>query len=73
MKVEKLCDRIEKLEYMLGVENTKPKIFQQIDDSFCDIRMDLNDKFRQIKEQTASGAEKAQFIFERVEEFEKSL
>ena len=71
--MEKLCDRIQKLEYIMGVEFTKPKVFQDIDDAFCDIRMDLNDKFRQIKDQTAQGAERSQFIFERVGDFEKSL
>ena len=57
----------------MGVESVKPKVFQDIDDALCDIRMDLNDKFRQIRDQTMQGAERSQFIFERVGDFEKSL
>jgi hypothetical protein len=43
------------MEYMFGVEKIKPAVFQNIDNRFCDLTIEMNNKFQAASESYAAG------------------
>ena len=46
MKYQNFINRLERMEFLFGVGETKPKIFETIDDNFCKMRMEFSDKLK---------------------------
>lgn len=58
---------------MFGVAEVKPRVFQDIDDKLCQMRIDFNDKFKEAADANTLGQERNQMIFDRLSDFEKTL
>jgi len=48
MKLERVEERLSSLEYSCGLAKVKPKVFQEIDDRFCQQRMEFQTKIDSI-------------------------
>lgn len=73
MSFTQLNERLHKMEYMFGIEKVKPTVFQNIDNRFCDLIIDMNKKFQEANESNVAGAQRNKTIMDRIADYDRAL
>lgn len=69
----RLNERLRQIEYMFGVEKIKPAVFQNIDNRFCDLIIDINKKFEEANESNVAGSQRNKAIMDRIADYDRAL